>query len=192
MSKLKKIIIVLIVLVFAIIAVLYFTIFNKYSNKYKISLNNTVEDFEVMEKVSRDFINNYFNYNSKNLRNGNWKKSIYPYIDKKAIKQHKNSELFNFLYDEQWQLSYIVNDLTSSEVIDIDYITPIYKDNDVYVTTQIILRKNGSDDVTSPYFNMLQKLKNVYTIEFTSENKIYSIKCNQSIILETGSDYGNT
>ncbi len=192
MSKIKIVVAIISVFLILGIILLIVTAFNKNQEEPEISLENSTDDIEVLAKISEEFVEKYFNYDSSTLRSGEWKDNINPYIDNEAVERYDNNELYKKLYDREWQLSHIVNDETSSELMEIEYIEANYSNGDVSMNVSVTLEINGVDDVKSPYFEMIQTQQKNCTIDFTSANKIYSVNCDYSSILDTGSDYNNT
>ena len=194
MTDKKKIVIVVAVVTILMCVGAFISLFgnnNDVDGNADISLQNSVEDQDIMLESSNSFVNAFFNYSSQTLRNGKWKESISSFIDETAVKQYKDSLLYDWLYDVEWQLSHMVNDETISEVITINNIETIREVDDYSVLALLTLRTNGADEVNSPYFNLIQSEQILCTIEFTSENKIYSVQCSVVNTLGNESNYGN-
>ncbi len=181
-----------IIILAIVILVIVFTITaNKKEEIPRIKEEEIAVDVETLNKTTMEntasaFFQSYFNYNSEAIKNKSWQNSVTRYVDIESLIP-KNNELYNRLYDKDWQLIAMLNDNVYGELVSYE----IVSSSKNQLIANVITKKNGDDDPESPYFQMIQTIKTNYTIKFTSNYKVYYLNHGEDIILDAGMNYAN-
>ncbi|MCI9110474.1 MAG: hypothetical protein HFH47_01525 [Bacilli bacterium] len=193
MSK-KKIVLVLIIILIAVGLFIYF-IPKEHQSNNPVLKNNEIKDKysdllldeDTMEETADKFLTQYLNFDNPSIKSGKWAQNLEKYVDYKGLVKQQDNEIYRRLYDKEWQLSRMLNTKTYCELksIMINY----FENNGINIT--VIQNKNGSEDIDSPYFEMIQQIQTNYLLKFNDKYQIYDIRMLNEIILNTGSNYYN-
>ena len=144
-------------------------------------------DVTRMQNIAAQFLNVYLNYDTATIKSSVWENNILPYLDIQKTKLDSNNQLYERIYDKDWQLQRVLNPETYCQLQSISFDDSEL--NKIYITTTE--NRNGDDEVDSPYFPMIQLIKSNYIIKFTNNYKIYSVQLKNNQIIDTGTNYHN-
>ena len=185
MNNRKRLIIISIV--FVIVGIL---VVGVYLLKENESYTNEIIELDAkrLEIESEQFLSVYLNFDTESLRNGTWLEEVSKYINYDTLKNENDTELYNRVYEKEWQLSHLVNENTVNKLLTTSFVEIF--DNEVHVI--VTQQKNGHEEVNSSYFNYIQTIETEYIIRFDENYKVYYAQGGNDKIIETGSNYYNT
>lgn len=185
MNNKKQLIIISIVFIVIVILVL-----SVYLLKNTESETNTIIELDEkrVEIETEQFLSAYLNFDTESLRNGTWLEEVSKFVDYDTLKNENGTELYNRIYEKDWQLSHLVNENTVNKLLTTNFVESFNNEVHVIVTQQ----KNGHEEVNSPYFNYIQTIETEYIIRFDKKYKVYYAQGGNDKIIETGSNYYNT